>query len=101
MDSKVRVRYGLKQAGAEVGYNPHKPGRPSHHLLVAFLLETGDLVGLHWRPGSAHTATGARDSIAELIEWLRAAGVEDLTVRVDKGFFSTQRLYLGGWTSSA
>ncbi len=31
MDSTVVVRYGLKQAGAEKGYNPKKPGRPSHH----------------------------------------------------------------------
>ena len=29
VDVKVKVLYG-KQEGAEVGYNPHKPGRPSH-----------------------------------------------------------------------
>ena len=46
VDSTVILRYGPKQAGAEVGYNPKKPGRPSHHPLVAFLQETGDLVGL-------------------------------------------------------
>jgi len=46
LDSHVAVRYGLKQAGAEKGYNPKKPGRPSHHPLVAFLAETGDCMGV-------------------------------------------------------
>jgi len=88
VDSTVILRYGLRQAGAEVGYNPKKPGRPSHHPLVAFLQETGDLAGLRWRPGSANTATGALEWIPELVGRLREAGVEDVTVRVDKGFFS-------------
>ena len=29
IDSTVKTVFG-KQEGAEVGYNPHKPGRPSH-----------------------------------------------------------------------
>ena len=88
LDSTVVVRYGEKQAGAEKGYNPKKPGRPSHHPLVAFLQETGDLVGLRWRPGSANTAAGALEWLPELVERLRAEGVEEITVRLDKGFFS-------------
>ena len=56
MDSTVVVRYGLKQAGAERGYNPKKPGRPSHHPLLAYVLETGDCLGVRWRLGGAHTA---------------------------------------------
>lgn len=31
LDSTVLLRYGTEQAGAETGYNPKKPGRPSHH----------------------------------------------------------------------
>ncbi len=31
LDSHVAVRYGEKQAGADKGYNPKKPGRRSHH----------------------------------------------------------------------
>lgn len=88
LDSHVAVRYGLKQAGAEKGYNPKKPGRRSHHPLVAFLAETGDCLGVRWRSGSAHTAEGAREWIEELVKRLRAAGVERITVRLDKGFFS-------------
>ena len=90
VDSTVVVRYGTKQAGAEVGYNPKKRGRPSHHPLVAFLQETGDLVGLRWRPGSANTAAGAKHWIPEIIGRLREAGVETITVRLDKGFFSKE-----------
>ncbi len=42
--------------------------RPSHHPLVAFLQETGDLVGLRRRPDSANTAAGAKRWIPEIIQ---------------------------------
>lgn len=90
LDSTVVQRYGLKQAGAEKGYNPTKKGRPSHHPLVAFLAETGDCLGVRWRPGNAHTAAGAIPWIETLVGQLRAAGVEQITVRLDKGFFSQE-----------
>ena len=31
IDTTIKPLYG-KQSGAEVSYNPHKPGRPSHAL---------------------------------------------------------------------
>jgi Transposase DDE domain group 1 len=86
LDSTVSVRYGVKQAGAEVGYNPKKNGRTSHHPLLAFL-DTGDCLGVRWRPGKAHTAAGAEAWVEELVEWLRAQGVRRILVRLDKGFF--------------
>ena len=88
LDSTVVVRYGKKQAGAEVGYNPKKRGRPSHHPLVAFVRETGDCLGVRWRGGGAHTADGAAEWIEDLVGRLRGAGVKNITVRLDKGFFS-------------
>ena len=88
LDSTVVVRYGTKQAGAEKGYNPKKPGRPSHHPLVAFLGNTGDCLGVRWRPGSASAAAGAIPWLRLLVERLRSAGVEQITVRLDKGFWS-------------
>jgi hypothetical protein len=90
LDSTVVQRYGLKQAGAENGYNPMKRGRPSHHPLVAFLAETGDCLGVIWRPGNANTAAGAIPWIQTLVGQLRAAGVQQITVRLDKGFFSRE-----------
>jgi hypothetical protein len=71
------------------GYNPTKPGRPSHHPLVAFTDE-GDCLGVRWRAGDAHTAAGAEAWIRLLIARLRAHGVTDLIVRLDKGFFSRE-----------
>jgi len=88
LDSTVCVRYGLKQAGAERGYNPKKPGRPSHHPLLAFIQQTGDCLGVRWRPGNAHTAAGAEAWLTDLVGRLRVAGVKQITVRLDKGFFS-------------
>lgn len=88
LDSTVAVRYGEKQAGAERGYNPKKPGRPSHHPLLAFIQETADCLGVRWRPGNAHTAAGAEAWVSALVGRLRALGVQDITVRLDKGFFS-------------
>ena len=88
MDSTVVVRYGKKQAGAERGYNPKKRGRPSRHPLLAYIRETGDCLGVRWRAGSAHTAEGAEEWLEKLVERLRGAGVRDITVRLDKGFFS-------------
>ena len=88
LDSTVSVRYGLKQAGAVRGYNPRKPGRPSHHPLLAFVQETDDCMGIRWRPGDAHTAAGAEAWITDLVGRLRSVGVETITVRLDKGFFS-------------
>ena len=88
LDSTVIVRYGLKQAGAERGFNPKKRGRPSHHPLLAYLQGTGDCLGVLWRPGNAHTAHGAEAWIKTLVGRLQTIGVQDITVRLDKGFFS-------------
>ncbi|CAN5697735.1 hypothetical protein BH23GEM9_BH23GEM9_19580 [soil metagenome] len=90
LDSTVVVRYGKKQAGAEVGYNPKKQGRPSHHPLVAFSADTGDCLGVMWRPGSAHTAAGSIEWLRRIVARLRGLGVHDITVRMDKGFFSKE-----------
>lgn len=91
LDSTVVVRYGVKQAGAEVGYNPKKHGRTSHHPLLAYL-DTGDCLGVRWRPGKAHTAAGAEEWLEELVTWLREQGVRRIVVRLDKGFFRTKMI---------
>lgn len=90
-DSTVVQRYGEKQAGAVNGYNPEKKGRPSHHPLLAFL-DTGDCLGVRWRPGNANTAAGFETWAEELVGWLRAQGVERILVRLDKGFFKVSHI---------
>ncbi len=86
VDGTVQVRYGKRQEGAELGYNPHKTGRPSHRPLLAYVVETGDLLGVLWRPGSAGAATGVLEWLPGLVGFLREQGVEEITVRMDKGF---------------
>lgn len=93
LDSTVVLRYGHTQAGAERGYNPTRPGRPSHHPLLAFT-DTGDCLGVRWRGGAAHTAEGAGAWIRTLVVKLRQLGITDLTVRLDKGFFSKEMVAL-------
>jgi hypothetical protein len=90
-DSTVVQRYGEKQAGAVNGYNPKKKGRPSHHPLLAFL-DTGDCLGVRWRPGNANTAAGFEEWVEKLVAWLRAQGVEKILVRLDKGFFKVAHI---------
>jgi hypothetical protein len=90
-DSTVVLRYGMKQAGAVNGYNPQKKGRPSHHPLLAFL-DTGDCLGVRWRPGNANTAEGFEEWVTALVAWLRAQGVERILVRLDKGFFKVSHI---------
>lgn len=54
LDGTVCTRYG-EQEGAKKGYNPTKPGRPSHHPLKAGL-GCGYVVHLWNRSGNVHTA---------------------------------------------
>ncbi len=91
LDSTVVLRYGLKQAGAEKGYNPTKQGRPSHHPLLAFT-DGGDCLGVRWRGGAAHTAEGAIPWVRTLVQRLHQVGIPrlNITVRLDKGFFSRE-----------
>jgi hypothetical protein len=89
LDSTVVLRYGTQQACAEKGYSPIKRGRPSHHPLLAFTAG-GDCLGARWRGGAAHTAEGAIPWIRQLVRSLRQAGVAQITVRLDKGFFSRE-----------
>lgn len=56
-DSTVTTRYG-HQEDVAVGYNPHKPGRPSHHPLVCAIAGTRMALHMEWRKGNTVSATG-------------------------------------------
>jgi len=66
-DSTVTTRYG-QQEGAEVGYNPFKRGRPSHHPLVCVAAGTRLCLHMQWRPGKAVSATGWQAAMERLWE---------------------------------
>ena len=56
-DSTVVVRYG-KQEDAAIGYNPQKPGRPSHHPLACVIGGTRLCLHMEWRKGNTVSASG-------------------------------------------
>ncbi len=56
LDSTVFCRYG-EQEGSLKGYNPSKPGRPSHHPLMAFLAEARRLLWATLRSGNSGSAS--------------------------------------------
>jgi hypothetical protein len=68
-DSTVITRYG-HQEGAEVGYNPTKPGRPSHHPLVASLAGTRLCPMLTMRPGNVGSSAGWEDAAQAMLDAL-------------------------------
>jgi len=55
MDMTVKPIYG-HQEGAEIGYNPHKPGRPSHALHSWFVRGLRLVLDVEVRPGKQHAA---------------------------------------------
>jgi len=85
LDSTVFVRYG-KQEGSAKGYNPKKPGRNSHHPIMAFLAEARMILHVWLRSGNTHTARGVVAFFREAIEMLRAYGHRIYAVRADSGF---------------
>jgi hypothetical protein len=85
LDSSVFCRYG-KQEGSLKGYNPKKPGRPSHHPLVAFLSEARRLLWMTLRSGNAGSANGCVEFLRQALALL-PAGHRIALVRADAGFF--------------
>lgn len=83
LDSTVMTRYGT-QEGAVRGYNPAKPGRHSHHPLIAFVADTRMVANLWLRPGNSHTANNALAFLQASLDRLDGKRVELL--RADSGF---------------
>lgn len=68
-DSTVQTRFG-KQEEVEVGYNPTKKGRPSHHPLLATVAGTRLCAYYRLRPGNSHTAAQWEDAMEEVLNSL-------------------------------
>jgi Transposase DDE domain group 1 len=90
LDSTVLCRYG-EQEGSLKGYNPTKPGRPSHHPLVAFLAEGRRLLWATLRSGNSGSANGCVEFLNQaltVLPWGHRIGL----VRADAGFFEKRLL---------
>ena len=74
LDSTVFQRAG-RQQGAAKGYNPRRPGRNSHHPLLAVLAEA-PFVLLGWlRSGNTGAAKGAAAFLSEALAFAAASMV--------------------------
>src|SRR5678816_3681426 len=90
LDSSVFCRYG-EQEGSLKGYNPRKPGRPSHHPLVAFLAEARRLLWATLRSGNSGSANGCVEFMKQALSVL-PAGHRIGLLRADAGFFEKRFL---------
>ncbi|HQV47147.1 MAG TPA: transposase, partial [Nitrospira sp.] len=83
-DTTVKVLYG-HQAGAEIGYNPTKPGRPSHTIHTYWIANVRLVLDAEVQEG---TATAAKYSLPRLIQILSELPAEQRPrlVRGDNAF---------------
>lgn len=90
LDSTVFQRAGQQQ-GAAKGYNPRRPGRKSHHPLVAVLAEVPLVLHGWLRSGNTGAAKGAVAFLCEALALL-PSGWSLRCVRADSGFFDNALL---------
>lgn len=85
LDSTVLQRSG-QQEGAAKGYNPSRPGRNSHHPLLAVLAEAPFILHGWLRSGNTIACSGALGFLQEAMAlWPQALKIQ--CVRADSGFF--------------
>ena len=84
-DSTILTRYG-DQEGALKGYNPKKPGRHSHHPILAFVNDLKLVANFWLRSGNTSSANNFR---AFLEDTMRKLGDKKVgLIRLDSGFYS-------------
>jgi hypothetical protein len=86
-DSSVLTRYGTQQ-GAKKGYNPTKPGRASHHPLMAFVADVKLVANLWLRSGNSSSSESFVPFLEDTFEKLKNKTISLL--RLDSGFYSKE-----------
>jgi DNA-directed RNA polymerase subunit N (RpoN/RPB10) len=89
LDSTVFERHGQQQEGALKGYNPRRPGRLSHHPLLAVLAEAHFVMHGWLRSGNCGTARGVTEFLKEVLALWGERGPLRV-VRADAGFFDKE-----------
>jgi hypothetical protein len=85
IDSTICEVHGAHKQGAGYGYT-HVLG---YHPVLATRADTGEVLHLRFRKGSANTQRGAQRFVRETVGRVRRAGASGtLTLRADSGFFS-------------
>lgn len=84
LDTSVKLVFG-RQEGAEIGYNPQRPGRPSQSLHVGFIGGLRLLVSMDVQGGKAH---GAKHMAPRTWGWVDSlpADCKPALIRGDIGF---------------
>lgn len=85
LDSTVFERFG-QQEGARKGYHPRKPGRRSHHPILAVLAEPVFILHAWLRRGDTTAGRGVIAFLTEALSLL-PSGWRLRTLRADSGFF--------------
>jgi len=89
LDSTVFARHGQQQQGAMKGYNPGRPGRLSHHPLLAVLAEIHFVMHGWLRSGNTGTGRGVTEFLKETLALWGDRGLLRV-VRADAGFFDKE-----------
>ena len=83
-DTTIKPLYG-HQEGAVVGYNPRKPGRPSHAYHTYLMAGLRQVLGVEVCAGNEHTAKHAQPGLLKVLDALPAERKPRL-VRGDNAF---------------
>ena len=87
IDSTICETHGYQKQGATFGYTKQR----GYHPLLATRADTGEVLHIRFRKGSANTARGAQRFVREVIGRVRRAGATGpLRLRADAGFWSKQ-----------
>ena len=85
LDSTICQVHGYQKEGAVYGHTKEL----GYHPLLATRADTGEVLHVRQRKGSAGSSRGAKRFVEELVARVRRAGASGrLTIRADSGFFS-------------
>ena len=100
LDSFVGAVHGYRKQGAAFGYTRQR----GYHPLLATRSDSGEVLHIRLRKGSANTARGIARFLDELIARVERAGATgEKLLRADSGFWSAKafaRLAKAGWRYS-
>ncbi|MEV4421957.1 IS1380 family transposase, partial [Patulibacter sp. NPDC049589] len=100
VDSFVGQTHDYAKEGASYGYSKVR----GYHPLLATRAETGEVLHIRFRKGSANTARGVLRFVDELLPRLQRAGATgEKLLRADSGFWNNKlmdKLEAAGWSYS-
>lgn len=83
LDTTIKTLYG-HQEGAQLGYNPHKPGRPSHALHTYWVGNLRLVLDMQLHSGKEHSSGHGKAALSQLLDELGERG--PALVRGDSGY---------------